>query len=70
MLRIRPGRGAELHPFSTLQNWKAETYLRRFQVEQREAGVPTPTINSVVSALRFFFTYTLEGPTSRAAWSE
>jgi Phage integrase, N-terminal SAM-like domain len=29
--------------------------LRRFQVEQREAGVPVPTMNGIVSALRFFF---------------
>ena len=36
--------------------------LRRFQVEQREAGVPVPTMNSVVSALRFFFTHTLDRP--------
>ncbi len=31
--------------------------LRRFQVEQRDAGVPVPTMNSIVSALRFFFTH-------------
>jgi integrase/recombinase XerD len=36
--------------------------LRRFQVEQRETGVPVPTINSVVSALRFLFTQTLDRP--------
>jgi site-specific recombinase XerD len=36
--------------------------LRRFQVEQREAGVPVPTQNSIVSALRFLFTYTLDRP--------
>ena len=36
--------------------------LRRFQVEQREAGMPVPTMNSVVSALRFFFTHTLDRP--------
>ena len=36
--------------------------LRRFQVEQREAGVPVPTMNSIVSALRFFFTHTLDRP--------
>jgi site-specific recombinase XerD len=36
--------------------------LRRFQVEQREAGVPVPTMNSIVSALRFFFTNTLDRP--------
>ena len=36
--------------------------VRRFQIEQREAGVPTPTMNSIVSALRFFFTSTLDRP--------
>lgn len=36
--------------------------LRRFQVEQRQAGVPVPTMNSIVSALRFFFTHTLDRP--------
>jgi site-specific recombinase XerD len=36
--------------------------LRRFQVEQREAGVPVPTMNSIVSAPRFFFTNTLDRP--------
>ena len=36
--------------------------LRRFQVDQREAGVPVPTLNSIVSALRFFFTQTLDRP--------
>ena len=35
--------------------------LRRFQVEQRDAGVPVPTLNSIVSALRFF-THTLDRP--------
>ena len=34
--------------------------LRRFQIEQREAGVPVPTMNSIVSALRFLFTQTLD----------
>ena len=29
--------------------------LHRFQVDQREAGVPVPTMNSIVSALRFLF---------------
>jgi integrase/recombinase XerD len=29
--------------------------LRRFQIEQQEDGVPVPTMNSIVSALRFFF---------------
>src|SRR5919112_5464815 len=36
--------------------------LRRFQVAQQEAGVPVPTMNSIVSALRFFFTQTLDRP--------
>ncbi len=36
--------------------------LRRFQVEQRETGVPVPTMNSIVSALRFLFTQTLDRP--------
>ena len=36
--------------------------MRRFQIEQRDAGVPTPTMNSIVSALRFFFTYTIDRP--------
>ena len=34
--------------------------VRRFQVEQRDLGVPVPTMNSMVSALRFFFTQTLD----------
>ena len=36
--------------------------LRRFQVEQREDGMPVPTMNSIVAALRFFFTHTLDRP--------
>jgi integrase/recombinase XerD len=36
--------------------------LHRFQVEQLEAHVPVPTMNSIVSALRFFFTHTLDRP--------
>lgn len=36
--------------------------LRRFQVEQRDAGVSVPTMNSIVSALRFFFTHTIDRP--------
>ena len=36
--------------------------LRRFQIEQRDTGVPTPTMNSIVSALRFFFTHTVDRP--------
>src|SRR3546814_5291128 len=29
--------------------------IRQFQFEQHEAGVPAPTMNSIVSALRFLF---------------
>jgi integrase/recombinase XerD len=36
--------------------------IRRFQVYQHESGVQPPTINSSVSALRFFFTVTLDRP--------
>jgi site-specific recombinase XerD len=36
--------------------------LRRFQVFQQEDSVPVPTLNSIVSALRFFFTHTLDRP--------
>jgi integrase/recombinase XerD len=36
--------------------------LRRFQLHQTQAGMQTPGINSAVSALRFFFTVTLDRP--------
>src|SRR5258708_7784237 len=36
--------------------------IRRFQAYQAESGVQPPTINSSVSALRFFFTVTLDRP--------
>src|SRR6202790_3871670 len=36
--------------------------IRRFQVHQHESGVQSPTINCSVSALRFFFTVTLDRP--------
>ncbi len=36
--------------------------LRRFQLHQRQAGVQPPSINAAVSALRFFFTVTLDRP--------
>jgi site-specific recombinase XerD len=34
--------------------------VRRFQVEQREAGRPAPAMNSHVAALRFLFTTTID----------
>ena len=36
--------------------------LRPFQIEQQEDSVPVPTMNSIVSALRFFFTHMLDRP--------
>ena len=36
--------------------------VRRFQIEQGELDVPAPTMNAIVSALRFFFTQTLDRP--------
>src|SRR5213593_1141147 len=36
--------------------------LRRFQLHQTQSGVQPPSINSSVSALRFFFTVTLDRP--------
>lgn len=36
--------------------------LRLFQVELRDAGLGVPTMNSIVSALRFFFTHTIDRP--------
>ena len=36
--------------------------IRRFQVHQHGSGVQAPTINCSVSALRFFFTVTLDRP--------
>lgn len=36
--------------------------LRRFQLHQTQTGVQPPSVNSAVSALRFFFTVTLDRP--------
>ena len=36
--------------------------VRRFQVDQLDQGVSVPTMNAIVSALRFFFTQTLDRP--------
>ena len=40
--------------------------LRRFQLHQTRTGVHPPSINGSVSALRFFFTVTLDRP--EMAW--
>jgi integrase/recombinase XerD len=40
--------------------------LRLFQLHQTQSGMQPPSINSAVSALRFFFTVTLDGRTWRA----
>src|ERR1700756_365284 len=34
--------------------------LRRYQIEQRETGLGAPAMNAAVSALRFFYTRTLD----------
>lgn len=36
--------------------------LRRYQLHQTQAGMRPPSINTSVSALRFFFTVTLDRP--------
>ena len=36
--------------------------LRRFQFHLRQTGVPAPTVNATVSALRFFFRVTVDRP--------
>ena len=36
--------------------------VRRYQIEQCDLGVPAPTMNAIVSALRFFFIQTLDRP--------
>jgi site-specific recombinase XerD len=36
--------------------------VRSFQLEQQDSGVPIPTMNMIVSALRFFFTFTCDRP--------
>jgi integrase/recombinase XerD len=36
--------------------------VRQFQIDQQETGVPAPTMNSIVAALRFFYTHTLDRP--------
>src|SRR5260370_2834163 len=36
--------------------------LRRFQLHQTQSGIQPPSINSAVSALRFFFAVTLDRP--------
>ncbi|TXN01103.1 tyrosine-type recombinase/integrase [Methylobacterium sp. WL64] len=36
--------------------------LRRFQIAQQEVGLGVPTMNAIVSALRFFFVQTLNRP--------
>ena len=36
--------------------------LRLFQLQQTQSGIQPPSINSAVSALRFFFTVTLDRP--------
>ena len=41
--------------------------VRRFQIEQRDAGVPAPTMNSIVSAFASSSRRPSTGPTWRAS---
>src|SRR5271156_4991933 len=36
--------------------------IRQFQIAQHDLGMPVPTMNSIVSALRFLFTITVDRP--------
>ncbi len=36
--------------------------IRQFQIAQHDAGMPAPTMNNIVPALRFLFTITLDRP--------
>ena len=47
---------------ASLADRRTADELRRFQVGQQDDGVPMPTMNSIVSALRFFFTHTVDRP--------
>src|SRR3954469_6212867 len=42
--------------------------VRRFQVHQSETGMQPPSINTSVSALRFFFTVTVDRPDLSRRW--
>ena len=60
--RLHPPR-QELHCSSAARPTRRQRRIcARFQVHEREQGVQPPTMNSTVSALRFFFTTTLGRP--------
>lgn len=66
---VQPGDAAQLSrrcraPGDITSLWRSPDTatiddLRRFQIEQQEDGVPVPTMNSIVAALRFLFTHTV-----------
>jgi len=60
--QLHPRRAALRHVCGGPPDTVTAEDLRRFQVAQRKAGVPAPTMDSIVSALRFFFTHTLDRP--------
>ena len=60
--QLYPRRGALRHDCGAPARRGTAKDLRRFQAEQREAGVPEPKMSSIVSTLRFFFTHTLDRP--------
>lgn len=58
-----------IHDVERLATWLGQSpytataeEVRSFQIEQQEVGMPVPTVNLMVSALRFFFTQTLDRP--------
>src|SRR3954452_20123984 len=48
--------------FTSAPRYSEAEDLRRFQLHQTQSGMQPPSINSAVSALRFFFTVTLDRP--------
>lgn len=45
-----------------LPDTEADEELRRYQIEQSGSGLGAPAMNTAVSALRFFYTRTLDRP--------
>ena len=61
--RLHPAMCERLPPSSAARRDTATAEdLRRFQLHQTQSGMQPPSINSAVSALRFFFTVTLDRP--------
>jgi hypothetical protein len=41
--------------------------IRQFQIQQQQAGVPAPTMDSIVGAQKFLITHTLDRPILRVS---